>query len=85
MIVLTYDGKDNNGFNARNVSRHLLFRVRGSSDFHNKKYSKMTETLIRVAAGFAVVFFVVGLVAVLWQVAKYMASRGMKEGEKYES
>lgn len=28
----------------------------GSSDFHNKKYSKMVETLIRVAAGFAVVF-----------------------------
>lgn len=57
----------------------------GSSDFHSKEYSKMVETLIRVAAGFAVVFFVVGIVAVLWQVAKYMASRGMEEGEKYES
>ena len=57
----------------------------GSSDFHNKKYSKMVETLIRVAAGFAVVFFVVGIVAVLWQAAKYMATRGMEEDEKYES
>lgn len=45
----------------------------------------MVETLIKVAAGFAVVFFIVGFVAVLWQVAKYMASRGMKEDEKYES
>lgn len=45
----------------------------------------MVETLIRVAAGFAVVFFIEGIVAVLWQVAKYMASRGMKEDEKYES
>lgn len=42
----------------------------------------MVETLIKVAA---VVFFIVGIVAVLWQVAKYMASRGMKEDEKYES
>ena len=57
----------------------------GSSDIHNKKYSKMVETLISIAAGFAVVFFTVGIVAVLWQVAKYMATRGMKEGEKYES
>ena len=57
----------------------------GSSDFHNKKYSKMVETLISVAAGFAVVFFILGILAVLWQVAKYMASRGMKEDEKYES
>lgn len=31
------------------------------------------------------VFFIVGIVAVLWQVAKYMASRGMEEDEKYES
>lgn len=58
----------------------------GSSVVYNKKkYSKMAETLIKVAAGFAVVFFIVGIVAVLWQVAKYMASRGMKEDEKYES
>ena len=55
-----------------------------SGVIHNKKYSKMVETLIGVAAGFAVVFFTVGIVAVLWQVAKYMATRGMKEGEKYE-
>jgi hypothetical protein len=78
-------GKGRNGFNARNVSRHLHFRVCGSSVVYNKKYSKMVETLIRVAAGFAVVFFIVGIVAVLWQVAKYMATRGMEEGEKYES
>ena len=45
----------------------------------------MVETLIKVAAGFAVVFFIVGIVAVFWQVAKYMASRGMGEDEKYES
>lgn len=45
----------------------------------------MVETLISIAAGFAVVLFIVGIGAVLWQVAKYMASRGMKEGEKYES
>ncbi len=45
----------------------------------------MVDTLIRLAAGFAVVFFIVGIIAVLWQVAKYMASRGMKEDEKYES
>ena len=57
----------------------------GSSDFYNKKYSKMVEALIKVAVGFAVVFFTVGIVAVLWQVAKYMATRGMKEDEKYES
>lgn len=44
----------------------------------------MVETLIKVAAGFTVVFFTVGIVAVLWQVAKYMATRGMKEDEKYE-
>lgn len=44
----------------------------------------MTETLIKIVAGFAVVFFTVGIVAVLWQVAKYMATRGMKEGEEYE-
>ena len=56
----------------------------GSSDIHNKKYSKMVETLIEVVAGFTVVFFTVGIVAVLWQVAKYMATRGMKGGEKYE-
>lgn len=57
----------------------------GSSDIHNKKYSKMVETLIKVAAGFAVVFFIAGIVTVLWQVAKYMATRGMGEDEKYES
>ena len=45
----------------------------------------MVGTLIKAAAGFAVVFFTVGIVAVLWQVAKYMASRGMGEDEKYES
>ena len=44
----------------------------------------MTETLIKVVAGFTVVFFTVGFVAVLWQVAKFMATRGMKEDEKYE-
>lgn len=44
----------------------------------------MVETLVSIAAGFAVVFFTIGIVAVLWQVAKYMATRGMKEGEKYE-
>ena len=57
----------------------------GSSDIHNKKYSKMVETLVNVAAGFAVVFFIVGIVAVLWQVAKYMATRGIGEDEEYES
>ena len=56
-----------------------------NSDIHNKKYSKMVETLIKVAAGFAVVFFTVGIAAVLWQVAKCMASREMGEDEKYES
>lgn len=40
--------------------------------------------MIRMVAGFTVVFFTVGIVAVLWQVAKYMATRGMKEDEKYE-
>lgn len=45
----------------------------------------MVETLVKVAAGFAVVFFIAGIVAVLWRVAKYMASRGMGEDEKYES
>ena len=44
----------------------------------------MAETLIKVVAGFTVVFFTIGIVAVLWQVAKFMATRGMKEGEKYE-
>ena len=44
----------------------------------------MMETLIKVVAGFSVVFFFIGIIAVLWQVAKYMATRGMKEGEKYE-
>ena len=44
----------------------------------------MVETLVSIAAGFAVVFFIMGILAVLWQVAKYMASRGMKEDEKYE-
>lgn len=56
-----------------------------SSDFHNKKYSTMVETLISVAAGFAVVFFIMGMLAVLWQVAKYMATRGIEEDEEYES
>ena len=56
----------------------------GSIDFNNKKYSKMVETLIKVVAGFTIVFFIVGIVAVLWQVAKYMATRGMKEDEKFE-
>lgn len=59
--------------------------MRGSGVIHNKKYSKMAETLIKVVAGFTVVFFTVGIVAVMWQVAKYMATRGMKEGEKYEN
>lgn len=63
----------------------MFFRVYGSSDFHSKKYSNMVETLVSIAAGFAVVFFIVGIVAVLWQVAKYMATRGMGEDEKYES
>lgn len=44
----------------------------------------MMETLIKIVAGFTVVFFTVGIVAVLWQVAKYMATRGMEDGEKYE-
>lgn len=44
----------------------------------------MAETLIKVVAGFSVVFFFMGITAVLWQVAKYMAGRGMKEGEGYE-
>lgn len=45
----------------------------------------MAETLIKVVAGFSVVFFFMGIVAVLWQVAKFMAGRGMKEGEDYEN
>ena len=46
----------------------------------------MVETLIKVVAGFSVVFFTVGIVAVLWQVAKFMATRGMEEeDERYES
>ena len=45
----------------------------------------MVETLISVAAGFAVVFFIMGMLAVLWQVAKYMATRGIEEDEEYES
>ena len=44
----------------------------------------MEETLIKVVAGFSVVFFFIGIIAVLWQVAKFMATWGMKEGEKYE-
>lgn len=56
----------------------------GGSVIHNKKYNEMVETLIKIVAGFTVVFFTIGIVAVLWQVAKYMATRGMKEGEKYE-
>ena len=57
----------------------------GGSVIHGKTNVKMVETLVSIAAGFAVVFFTVGIVAVLWQVAKFMATRGMKEGEKYES
>ena len=45
----------------------------------------MMETLIKIVAGFSVVFFFIGIIAVLWQVAKFMATLGMKEGEKYES
>ena len=56
----------------------------GSGVIHSKQYREMAETLIKIIAGFTVVFFTVGFVAVLWQVAKYMATRGMKEGEKYE-
>ena len=56
----------------------------GSSVIHSKKYNEMVETLIKAGAGFTVVFFTVGIVAVLWQVAKFMTTRGMKEGEKYE-
>lgn len=40
--------------------------------------------MIGIAAGFAAVFFTAGILAVLWQVAKFMAARGMEEGEKYE-
>ena len=56
----------------------------GRGVIHTKKYNEMAETLIKVVAGFSVVFFTIGIVAVLWQVAKFMATRGMKEGEKYE-
>ena len=80
-----YGGRNHNSIIVCNVNGHLPFRVYGSSDFHNKKYSKMVETLIKIIAGFTVVFFIVGIVAVLWQVAKYMATRGMEEDEKYES
>ena len=57
----------------------------GGSVIHSKTNGKMVETLIKVVAGFSVVFFFIGIIAVLWQVAKFMATRGMKEGEKYES
>lgn len=57
----------------------------GNYVIHSKKYSKMVEALIKVVAGFTVVFFTVGIVAVLWQVAKFMATRGMKEDEEYEN
>ena len=57
----------------------------GGSIIHGKTNGKMVETLVSIAAGFAVVFFTVGIVAVLWQVAKYMATRGMKEDEEYEN
>ena len=57
----------------------------GNYGIHGKTNGKMVETLIKIVAGFTVVFFTVGIVAVLWQVAKYMATRGMKEDEKYES
>lgn len=56
----------------------------GSGVIHSKKYNEMAETLVKIVAGFTVVFFTVGIVAVLWQVAKYIATRGMKEDEKYE-
>ena len=56
----------------------------GGSVIHSKTNGKMVETLIKIVAGFTVVFFTIGIVAVLWQVAKFMATRGMKEGEKYE-
>ena len=56
----------------------------GGSVIHSKTNGKMVETLIKVVAGFSVVFFFIGIIAVLWQVAKFMATRGMKEGEKYE-
>lgn len=79
-----YDGKGNNGSDVRDVGGHLLFRVCGSSVIHNKTSGKMAETLIGIAAGFAAVFFTAGILAVLWQVAKFMAARGMEEGEKYE-
>lgn len=81
-----YGGRNHNSIIVCNINGHLRFsRVSGSINFNNKKYSKMVETLIKVVAGFTVVFFTVGIVAVLWQVAKYMATRGMKEDEKYES
>ena len=44
----------------------------------------MMETLIKVVAGLSVVFFFIGIIAVLWQAAKFMATLGMKEGDKYE-
>ena len=56
----------------------------GNSVIHSKTNGKMVETLVSIAAGFAVVFFFIGIVAVLWQVAKFMSTLGMKEGEKYE-
>ena len=56
----------------------------GSSVIHSKTNGKMVETLIKIVAGFSVVFFFIGIIAVLWQVAKFMATWGMKEGEKYE-
>lgn len=80
-----YGERNHNSIIVCNVNGHLPFRVSGSSVVYIKKYSKMVETLIKVAAGFVVVFFIVGILAVLWQVAKYMAARGMEEDEKYES
>lgn len=80
-----YGGRNHNSIIVRNANGHLPFRVSGGSVVYSKKYSKMVGTLIKAAAGFAVVFFIAGIVAVLWQVAKYMASRGMGEDEEYES
>jgi hypothetical protein len=58
--------------------------VCGNGVVYGKKYDGMAETLIKIIAGFTVVFFIMGIVAVLWQVAKYMATRGMGEDEEYE-
>ena len=44
----------------------------------------MEETITKVIAGFVLVFFFIGIIAVLWEVAKYMAGRGLEEYEEYE-